>query len=274
MNHTGLSKRFFLGVLVIAAILFAGNAGTTPPGSRPFSAAKLLEISVEIHAVDSTGSGVIIRRGEDCYVLTCAHVIADAVETNLLGGVVYNSVAVIVPLEDQHQIIGAMHWYADILRYSQAEDLALLKIRQPKFGNNLAGTNGSGTVIFKINDQPPEIGADVYHVGCFSGTAGYHSLSKGIVSQINKTDSGTYFDQVSCSAFPGSSGGGVWLTDSTCIGLLDEQQAETFNYVIPARRIHAWAKRIGAEFIFEGNVPDDFSSGPIEEQPQTKGESK
>ena len=50
------------------------------------------------------------------------------------------------------------------------------------------------------------------------------------------------FDQTTVTAFPGSSGGGVFLTDGQYIGMLVRGAGETFNLIVPIRRMAKWAK--------------------------------
>jgi hypothetical protein len=60
---------------------------------------------------------------------------------------------------------------------------------------------------------------------------------------------GVVFDQTTVTAFPGSSGGGVWLTESSgdnagqYVGMLVRGAGETFNLIVPVRRMRSWATK-------------------------------
>ena len=53
---------------------------------------------------------------------------------------------------------------------------------------------------------------------------------------------GTVFDQTTVTAFPGSSGGGVFLTDGKYVGMLVRGAGETFNLIVPVRRMPLHAR--------------------------------
>ena len=66
------------------------------------------------------------------------------------------------------------------------------------------------------------------------------------------------FDQVTAVAFPGSSGGGMYLKESgEYIGMLTQgvMQLQGFNFIVPVRRIHAWAKDAKIEWAINPDVP-------------------
>ena len=53
---------------------------------------------------------------------------------------------------------------------------------------------------------------------------------------------------------PGSSGGGVWTEDGKYMGMVVRGSGETFNLIVPIRRIRAWAKRVNVEFVFDPKI--------------------
>ena len=78
-------------------------------------------------------------------------------------------------------------------------------------------------------------------------------MTRGICSQVGRvldlgTGDGVVFDQTTVTAFPGSSGGGVFLSERTkekagqYVGMLVRGAGETFNLVVPVRRMRAYAK--------------------------------
>ena len=79
-------------------------------------------------------------------------------------------------------------------------------------------------------------------------------MTRGIVSQVGRvlslgTGDGTVFDQTTVTAFPGSSGGGVFLSERSgdkagqYMGMLVRGAGETFNLIVPVRRMRSWAAK-------------------------------
>jgi len=63
---------------------------------------------------------------------------------------------------------------------------------------------------------------------------------------------------VTAVAFPGSSGGGVYLKDDgTYVGMLTQgvMRLQGFNFIVPVRRMHAWAKEAKIEWALDTSVP-------------------
>ena len=67
-------------------------------------------------------------------------------------------------------------------------------------------------------------------------------MTTGIVSQVGRTLGKVEFDQTTVTAFPGSSGGGVFLTDGRYVGMLVRGAGEGFNLMVPVRRMIEWAE--------------------------------
>ena len=62
------------------------------------------------------------------------------------------------------------------------------------------------------------------------------------------------FDQVTAVAFPGSSGGGMFLkANGEYIGMLTQgvMKLQGFNFIVPLRRINAWAKEAKVEWAID-----------------------
>jgi hypothetical protein len=65
-------------------------------------------------------------------------------------------------------------------------------------------------------------------------TDGIYSQHGRIIKDLNKR----VFDQTTCTAFPGSSGGGVYLkSDARYVGMLVRGAGEGFNLIVPVRRM-------------------------------------
>ena len=82
-------------------------------------------------------------------------------------------------------------------------------------------------------------------------------MTSGIVSQIGRVypEIGKeVFDQTTVAAFPGSSGGGVYLEDGRYVGMLVRGAGETFNLIVPVRRMQAWAKKAKVEWALNDTI--------------------
>jgi len=73
-----------------------------------------------------------------------------------------------------------------------------------------------------------------------------------LLPQLNKH----VFDQTTVAAFPGSSGGGVYLkSDGRYVGMIVRGAGETFNLIVPVRRMVAWAKKNKMMWALDSKVP-------------------
>lgn len=251
-----MGKRFFVLVFIGLAVLVGSAAQPdkvdllNPPQVKllPDEIPNFLQdISVTISVENKDGehnygSGIIKTRDGVHYILTCAHVISGVNQDN---GV--SDVQVLKDVCDDGRIIGTLSLDAEILAYSEKEDLAILRVRK----NNAFDKS----VIFPKNVKALPVGTSLYHVGSFRGAKGSGSFTTGTVSKNGRVLSNTVFDQSSCTVLPGSSGGGLFLKSGECIGMAARASGETYNLYIPIRRMVAWANKIGAGFIFDDDVP-------------------
>ena len=221
--------------------------------SRKEIAKYLQDISVTIKAEGeyskSEGSGVLITRsvGEEkiTFVWTCGHAVSNLrnVRTVIVGGsnkkvVEFDDVQIIKELVEGGRRVGEIKMDAVVVKYSDAddgEDLALLMVRAKDYGKDNAS--------FYLNDEDPivPIGTQLFHVGSLLGQMGANSMTSGIVSQIGRIHGKVEFDQTTVTAFPGSSGGGVYLQDGKYVGMLVRGAGEQFNLMVPIRRMKKWA---------------------------------
>lgn len=241
----------------------------------------LQDISVTIKADRAEGSGVITNINGINYVLTCGHVVEHLRKTRTVVGndgsaklvVEFEDAVVVKELVEEGRTVGEMRFTAEVLRYSDAEhgeDLAVLRVRKKNLSPH--------RVLFYLDKDKegkvgiPAIGTDLYHVGSLLGQSGSNSMTTGIYSQVGRLYKGTIYDQTTCAAFPGSSGGGVYLKDGRYVGQIVRGAGETFNLIVPARRLHAWAVKTGVDFVLnpEVGVPDEsvLRSLPIESSPK------
>lgn len=232
---------------------------------------KLQSISVTITTDSGSGSGVLFTRkdGDETrtFTWTAGHVISGlrkqreiVVNGDTKKVVEFKDASVVNEFHQNGRRIGEMKLDARVIRYSDAEngeDIALLEVRKRDFVPE-------GTSAEFYDGEIPKIGTELYHVGSLLGQMGANSLTTGVVSQIGRVldlgANGKTFDQTTVTAFPGSSGGGVFLkSNGKCVGLLVRGAGEQFNMIVPVRRLREWAKRSGVEWAMnkEIKIPSD-----------------
>ena len=200
---------------------------------------------------ESEGSGVLIVReikGEKVtFVWTAAHVIDNLRSVREVINeegqprkvVEFKDPQVVKELVENGRRVGEIKMDAVVIKYSDADDghdLALLMVRAKNYGQ------GSAEFFLNKKDSIVPIGTPLYHVGSLLGQTGANSMTSGIVSQVGRTLGKVEFDQTTVTAFPGSSGGGVFLEDGRYMGMLVRGAGEGFNLVVPVRRMVDWAK--------------------------------
>ena len=272
-------RSWLLSLLAVALMATAGRA------ADPL-VQKLQDLSVTIHSESagffggtSQGSGVLFTRqvGDDTvtYVWTAAHVVDNLRKTRTV--VINGTPKVVIEFADAQIVqefrengrrIGEAKYEARVVRYSdseQGEDLALLEVRKRNFS--------PATVTFYDGDIP-DIGTELYHVGSLLGQFGSNSLTTGVVSQIGRVldlgANGTVFAQTTVTAFPGSSGGGVFLkSDGRYVGMLVRGAGEQFNLIVPIRRMREWAAKAKIEWALDPSIPmptaEELAKLPIED---------
>lgn len=220
----------------------------------------LQDISVTIKTERGSGSGVIFSREIESengkknvnFVWTAAHVLEGIrsvrsildIEGKTLKRPVFKDVQIVKKLIENGITVGELSMDAVVVKYSDAtdgEDLALLMVKKFNF------VDVSAKFHKDENNSGLPLGTQLYHVGSLLGESGANSMTTGIMSQVGRmlalnSSTKVLFDQTTVTAFPGSSGGGVFLTDGQYIGMLVRGAGETFNLIVPIRRINKWAK--------------------------------
>lgn len=267
--------------LCLLALLALPLLAVAAPEKQPSVVRHLQEISVTIRSSSGEGSGSLVTTTDGTnWVLTAGHVIDDLREVRDIvdsktGGtkkvIEFRDAKVIRTLIEDGRTVGRYELDAEVVRYSPFDtghDLAVLKVRKRGFSKD--------TTTFYLDKATPEIGADLYHCGSLLGQMGANSLTTGIVSQHGRLIRGVIYDQTTCTAFPGSSGGGVYLKqDGRYVGMVVRGAGEGFNLIVPIRRIRDWSKEVGVEFILDPSqpVPDEktLKSKPVEDVPPVNG---
>lgn len=258
-----------IGTLVL---LMAGAVGAEPPVAE-----HLQEISVTIQTDMAEGSGVIITRElresaetkektKVNFVWTAGHVIEDlrSVRTVVDSDgrdrklVEFKEPRIVKQLVEDGRRVGEIQMACTVVKYSDSEDghdLALLMVRKRDFVEQGAK--------FYLKDDPVEIGTELFHVGSLLGEMGANSMTSGIMSQVGRTldlgsGSSRVFDQTTVPAFPGSSGGGVYFADGQhkgeYIGMLVRGAGESFNLIVPIRRVRQWCKSVDLGWAIDPSV--------------------
>ena len=258
----------------------------------------LQDISVTVKATGlygtSQGSGVIITRelraseGDNTksrvnFIWTAAHVIDNLRSTRTITEngqarkvVEFKDAQIVQELVENGRKVGEVKMDCKVIRYSDAdegEDLALLMVRKRGFVD-------ASAEFYLEGDKMIPIGTELFHVGSLLGQVGSNSMTRGIMSKVGRVldigqGEGTVFDQTTVTAFPGSSGGGVFLSDKNgensgkYVGMLVRGAGEGFNFIVPMRRMHDWAKEVDAEWALDPNAEtptlEELSNQPIED---------
>lgn len=242
----------------------------------------LQDVSVTIKAGRSEGSGVIVTREIDDkminFVWTAAHVVRslrnvetvvtpDGTERKIIS---FDDCSLVKELNEGGRRVGEMKMDAVVIRYSEKEDLALLRIRKANFIT--AGVSFFLDEHSRGEPNIPKIGTPLFHVGSLLGQSGSNSMTSGILSQIGRVYENIgkeVYDQTTVAAFPGSSGGGVYLEDGRYIGMLVRGAGETFNLIVPVRRMIKWSRSAKVEWALNKGVElpteEELEEMPIED---------
>ena len=265
-------KTIFTGVFVALSFILASTADANDKLYQ-----HLQDVSVTVKAAGGEGSGVIVTREIEVapnvkqkvnFVWTAAHVVDGlrserrVVKDGQTKRVIeFRDAQIVKELVEDGRRVGEIKMEAKVIKYSDAEngeDLALLMVRKKGFIDKT-------TTFYKGSGKPVAIGTELYHVGSLLGQVGSNSMTRGICSQVGRvldlgTGDGVVFDQTTVTAFPGSSGGGVFLSERSkekagqYVGMLVRGAGETFNLIVPVRRMRAYAKAEGVLWAIDTDV--------------------
>jgi hypothetical protein len=242
-------------IIIIVSIVLNSVAHAEEPKDIP----KLLQdISVTIKAGGSEGSGVAFTRDDITFIWTAAHVIDGLRKTREVidpktGAkktiIEFGDPKIVKTLIENGRTVGRIEIDTEVIRYSNfvhGHDLALLKVRKEGFI--------TASTTFYEEKIIPKLGTRLYHVGSLLGQQGSNSMTAGIMSQHGRLINKNEYDQTTVTAFPGSSGGGVYLTNGQYVGMLVRGAGEGFNLVVPVRRMRLWAKQAKIEWAMDPTV--------------------
>lgn len=165
--------------------------------------------SVTIKGKSGHGSGFVISG--DGYIVTNYHVIDRIPDGKVI-------------LNDKSK------FDYEVVQFDKDIDLALIKI------------DASGLVPFRLQKTgTPDVGGDVYAIGAPESAELSQSLTKGVVSGIRTTESGSKLIQTDASVNPGNSGGALVDPKGLVVGVVSSKLAcfgvEGVAFGIPASEI-------------------------------------
>ena len=278
-------------LLKLSLILPFVFASTAFSEENKTTAEHLQNVSVTIRSEGDfsmgEGSGVIFTRkdakgNQVNFVWTAGHVIDNLRKTRktVVDGtsktlVEFKDPMVVKEIRQNGRTVGRLQMDAEVLKYSDAKDghdLALLRVRKFNFVKD--------TVSFYLDEEIPPLGEDLLHVGSLLGQMGANSMTDGIYSQhgrLIKSLNKFVFDQTTCTAFPGSSGGGVYLkSDARYVGMLVRGAGEGFNLIVPVRRMVNYCEKHKIMWALDPKVAmpseGDLKKMPIEHEPKAEKE--
>ena len=282
-----------LASLILGLTLAASSVAGEKKQKKQSTAEHLQNVSVTIRSEGAysagEGSGVIFCRKDSegnlvNFIWTAAHVV-DNLRTErkiLVDGspktlVEFKDPVVVKEIRQNGRTVGRLQMDAEVLKYSESEDghdLALLRVRKLNFVTD--------SVVFYLGKDIPPLGTDLLHVGSLLGQMGANSMTDGIYSQhgrILKRINKRIFDQTTCTAFPGSSGGGVYLkSNAQYVGMLVRGAGEGFNLIVPVRRMVEYCEKHNIMWALDAEIPmpaeEDLKKMPIENTPKEKEEFK
>ena len=289
---------FVAALVVISAVAVAAEPAAPPSGPAAVAhnpvPSYLQGISVTVLSGNSQGSGTLVSRMNDkgevvSFVLTAAHVIdnlryvrqvvnPDGSTKRLIE---FKDPRIVAERYQDGRRVGEQTLDCKVIKYSDAdygEDLALLMIRLRD------SYPASASARFPDRGYIPSVGSDLSHCGSLLGKFGSSSYTTGVLSQTGRLLEGkgaksSVFDQITAVAFPGSSGGGVYLqADGMYIGMLTQgTRTQGFNFIVPIRRIGDWAEKAGIGWILNSSEPmppmEEILLIPVEDEGNLQSDS-
>lgn len=252
----------------------------------------LQDISVTIKSGMADGSGTIFTRevkNKDGvvekvnFVWTAGHVVADLRDVreiidstgNTRKVSQFKDAAIVKEINKDGRRVGELKMDVKVIKYSDAEnneDLALLKVIETDF----IKANGE----FYLDRSIPDVGEKLYHCGSLLGQTGANSMTEGIMSHQGRVYNGKIFDQTTVTAFPGSSGGGVFVKGKNnkplYVGMVVLGSGETFNLIVPVRRMLEFCKKNKIEWAMDpkATVPSEEEMDKIPVEGMMKASSQ
>lgn len=175
--------------------------------------AGIIEETVLIKTIDGHGSGFVVGSNQGWLIITNHHVVSD------------------------HEYVKITHHdgkseYGCVVRQDKITDLALISFP------NKHGRKGA-----KIASISPHVGDEVFAIGSPLSESYSNSVSKGIISSINRIINNKKYIQSDVTINPGNSGGPLALKTSEVVGiavsgmLTSEGASLGVNHFIPVEEL-------------------------------------
>lgn len=217
---------------ILAALGLASCTGVSPSSldaPRYEVIDHLIACNVAVMYPTGMGSGIVYEKNNKHYVLTASHVIVDEAEKDVCPTFGTKPILVCVMKQNENEVCFASP--AKLVFVDPENDFAILEFEKEP-------TNEVQVSIFHFGTI--HVGDRVYAVG--NSSLDINSVSTGIIQHTNRSplaDKGKRkFIQTNCSGGPGLSGGGLYLENGSCIGvvILKNESSQTL-YVMPITKI-------------------------------------
>lgn len=258
--------RSFIAMLLL--VLFAASSLADSVDEKVI--AKLLSCSYTVRAGNAQGSCVVTAVGDTSYAITAAHVVANLRSTDEVIDprtgikrtlIKFNDPEIIREYIEDGRKVSEERTSCEVLTYSNAEtghDIAVLRVRKKNFTHD--------KVPFYLDQKLPPVGSKLMHVGSFLGQSGANSYSAGVLSQVGRVYLGQTYLQTNCTAYPGSSGGGVWTEDGRWCGMVTRGSGSDYNLCVGVGRLKKWLQSQNMLWLIDPAVkPSDVK--PLIEDP-------
>lgn len=217
---------------IVAALGLASCTGVSPSSldeTRYAVIDHLIACNVAVMYPTGVGSGVVYRKNGKHYVITASHVIVDETVQGECPTFGTKPILICSMKQDGNEICFASP--GKLVFVDPENDFAILEFQTEP-------TNEVQVCQFYFGNL--RIGDRVYAVG--NSSLDINSISTGIVqhsnrnSVLDKTD--RKFIQTNCSGGPGLSGGGLYLENGMCIGIVIlKNESSQSMYAMPITKI-------------------------------------
>lgn len=246
----------FIKSVFITLIIFGSIVGFGKYVNTPTTIDHLQSISVLINGKGTaTGSGTIINKNGNVFVITAYHVIANLKKDDDT----FENAKVSQIYIENGVTVGVIMLEAEMIRYSSEIDFAILRVVKKE--------SFKDSVYFCNEKEYPPIGTSIKHVGCFYGVIGYNSYSEGIIAQHNRKEISDKMLQITCPHYAGSSGGGIFDQKGEYIGMVLATHDSTYGLATPIQELRNWSRRAKMGWIFnnENYAPkiNDLKINPL-----------
>lgn len=257
-------------VIVVLCLFFSANVYGQSVAQH------LQDVSVMVDTSTGSGSGMLITRDLQTtvnskemarvnFVWTAAHVVAslrsvrsivDEKSSQEKKIIEFSPVFMTKDFIEEGRKVGEIRLEGKVIKYSDAKtghDLALIMLLKKNYVNVT-------TKFYLETNKIVDVGNPLFHIGSLHGSPGSNSMTNGLLSQVGRVSEPSpgnvvVLDQTSCPSFPGSSGGGVFTHDGKCIGMLVSGIGETFNFIVPVRRMYQWTKEQNILWAIDEKAP-------------------